>query len=299
MGTWRLLLKPARYWHLLSLDAPSVAALWAWSFARAVHVALPLDSLLLLFLGTWLLYVADRVLDGLRQHSARLRERHFFYMRHRTAALITAVPVSALLAWLVFARMVPAARRADILISAVAAVYFLLVHLRAARIERWFPKELIVALVFATATAVPAWARLAEDGTPGIATLVGIAAFFAALCWVNCIAIEKWEQASGNVVVVPIRTRLSHNLKAQISDHTTSWGQRHLRPICFAIASAALVSGAVLLCAGQFAGAGLSFASAVSAGLFFALDRSRLPAFPLRVAADAALLTPLLLLFVR
>jgi hypothetical protein len=298
VGIWQHLLKPARYWHLFSLDAPSIAALWAWSFARAVHVVLSVDSLLLLFLGTWLLYVADRVLDGLRQNSARLRERHFFYMRHRTAALIAAVPASALLSWLVFARMVPAARRADILISAVAAGYFLLVHLGGAKIECWFPKELVVALVFATATAVPAMARLAPEGGPGIAMLLAIAAFFAALCWLNCIAIEKWE-GSREFLPGPVRTRRTHDLKGQKSDRTTRWGQRHLRRICLAIASAALVSGAALLCAGQMAGARLSFAAAISAGLFFALDRSRLPAFPLRVAADAALLTPLLLLFVR
>jgi hypothetical protein len=282
---------------LLSLDAPSVAALWAWSFARAVHVALSADSLLLLFLGTWLLYVADRVLDGLRQNHDRLRERHFFYMRHRIAALAAAVPASALLAWLVFARMLPAARRADILISAVAALYFLLVHMRGAEIERWFPKELIVALVFAAATAVPVWARLASDH--GEARIAMIGGLFAALCWVNCIAIEKWEQESGKILVVPVRNPRSHNPEARTSDRTTRWGQRRLHHICLVIASVALVSGASFCCAGQITVAALSFAAVGSAGLLFVLDRSRLPAFPLRVAADAALLTPLLLLFVR
>src|SRR5271156_21025 len=32
----------AEWWHLLSLDAPTVAALWSWFFARAMHLHLPL-----------------------------------------------------------------------------------------------------------------------------------------------------------------------------------------------------------------------------------------------------------------
>ncbi len=286
LGMGQLLLTPGRYWHLLSLDAPSVAALWAWSFARAVHVALSADSLLLLFLGTWLLYVVDRILDGLRQNHDRLRERHFFYMRHRTAALIVVVPVSALLAWLVFARMLPDARRADILVAAVATGYFLLVHLHGAKIESWFPKELIVALVFAAGTAVPAWARL--GGLSRICGLAVLAALFAALCWVNCIAIEKWElRDSGPLLGWPV------------ADGTARWGQRRLRALCIATAALALVSAAAFLYIGQLTGAGVLFAAALSSALFFRLDRSALSAFTLRVTADAVLLTPLLLLFLR
>ena len=69
----------AVHWHLLSLDAPTVAALWCWSFARVAHIDLPGEAPLLLALGTWLVYVADRILDGLdRAKHAHMRERHHF-----------------------------------------------------------------------------------------------------------------------------------------------------------------------------------------------------------------------------
>ena len=290
-----------RYWHLLSLDAPSVATLWAWSLARAFHLALTCDSLLLLFAGTWLIYVADRILDGLRskngQHSPRLRERHFFYMRHRAAAIRVAIPVSAFLAWLVFAHMLPSARRSDILIFVIAIAYFCLVHLRGPEIERWFPKELIVAIVFASATAVPAWSRLAANAlAENKSELALVAALFAALCWLNCIAIEKWETSRNpSVAVGPAHNR---HWYAENADAITRCGQRRLRQLSATIAAAALFAGALLLHSALLP-AELCFAAALSAALFLALDRSRLGAFHLRIAADAALLTPLLILVVR
>jgi hypothetical protein len=296
-----------RFWHLLSLDAPSVAALWAWGLARALHVAVSVDSLLLLSLGTWLLYVADRVLDGFGE--TRLRERHLFYIRHRAAAVAGAVPVCALLVWLGFMRMLPAARRADIVIFGVAAAYFLVVHLvvhlKGAKTGRWFPKELIVAVVFAAATGVPAWARLAGRGE--IAGLGVLATLFAALCWINCIAIEKWEQASDNVVRMPVQGAVQgavqgppgHSSQGQIADFTTRWGQRHLRRVCAGVAVAAIAAAVISLCVGQMGVAVLAFAGALSAALFIALDRTPLPASQLRIAADAALLTPVLLVFLR
>jgi len=294
------------WWHLLSLDAPCVAALWAWGFAGALHLDLPADSLLLLFAGTWLLYIADRVLDGFHQSPARLRERHFFCMRHRVAILLTAVPIAVLLAWLVFAHMLPAARSADTLIFSVACAYFCLVHLprRALRhaVERWLPKELIVALVFASATAVPAFARI--TGTVSGATLrspqtqavlPALAVLFAALCWLNCIAIEKWEQAPPPAG--PAQSGQSRTAP-ETNDLTTRWGQRHLRLISASIASVAVLAAALLLHSSP-AAAGLCFAAAIAAALFIALEHSTLSVPHLRIAADAVLLTPLLLFLLR
>ncbi len=297
----QVLLAPAQYWHLLSLDAPSVATLWAWSLARAFHLALTYDSLLLLFAGTWLIYVADRILDGLRsrngQLSGQLRERHFFYMRHRTAAIRVAIPVSCLLVWLVFAHMLPSARRSDLLIFAIALAYFCLVHLRGPEIERWFPKELIVALVFASATAVPAWSRLAANTlAENKSELALLAALFAALCWLNCIAIEKWETSRNpSLVTGPAPKR---HRDAQNADAITRCGQRHIRLLSATIAAAAVFAGALLLHAALLP-AELCCAAPLSAVLFLALDRSRLGALHLRIAADTALLTPLLVLALR
>jgi hypothetical protein len=265
----------AVYWHLFSLDAPTVAALWCWSFARVAHMDLPGLAPLLLAVGTWLVYVADRILDGLDPADReRLRERHYFYIQHRMAFLTAGAIVSPVFIWTVFTRMSPAARLEDAAVFAVAALYFLLVHVHGRVAERWLPKELAVGVLFAAATVVPAWARAAG----GRRALVPAVAVFALLCWLNCVAIESWES--------PGSTGSAHP--------TTLWAARNLPGLalamivlCLAMASANLHNGARIC---------LFLASAVSGILLLWLARRRkhLTAMEVRVAADAALLTPLL-----
>lgn len=267
----------AIYWHLFSLDAPTVAALWSWSFARAAHVDIPLLAPVLLAVGTWLVYVADRILDGLDGTGrAHLRERHYFYLRHRQIFLVASSLVSPIFLWIVFTRMAPAARREDAAVFAVAALYFLLVHLRGRRARCWLPKELAVGILFAAATAVPAWARIAGHRLQ----LLPAVALFAALCWLNCVAIEKWERGLNGIA--------AHS--------STLWAGRHL-PLLTAITGMLGLQRAIVSIRDipQFF---LYLAIAMAAGLLFWLARSesRFSALQLRIAVDAALLTPLLFL---
>ena len=64
---------PLALWHLLSLDAPTVAALWTWFIASANHIRLPLSSALAMALAVWMLYAADRLMDA-RLMDARLMD---------------------------------------------------------------------------------------------------------------------------------------------------------------------------------------------------------------------------------
>lgn len=273
----------ATYWHLLSLDAPSVAALWSWSFARAMHISLPLLAPLLLATGTWLIYVADRLLDGLDSgNGAHLQARHHFYSRHRQFFLTAGTIVCPAFLWVVFTRMTPRVWREDAAIFTVAALYFLLIHIRGKRIERWLPKELAVGILFAAATAVPAWARLGGYRL----ILLPAVALFAVLCWLNCVAIDRWERTGAS--------------RAQASAHiTTMWAGRHLRRLTTATAVLAILLIPTAL--EEPALAGLYLASAASAMLLLWLERSelRLSTMQLRIATDAALLTPLFFLWVR
>jgi hypothetical protein len=265
----------AEWWHLLSLDAPTVAALWSWFFARAMHLHLPFLQPLFLALGTWLLYVADRILDGLRQRQGELRERHHFHARHRTAFLWAASLIVVLFAWFVLTRMRPEALRDDSWIGVFAVLYLFAVHRRTTRANASrFPKELAVAILFAAATAVPAWSRLGVSNGAGKEQLAPAVVFFALLCWINCVSIEKWE--AGN----------PHS--------TTRWASLHLRSIVTMIALLSL-SGALLAPSrGLMA---VYVAALLSSGLLFLLDArsSHFSPLHLRVAADAALLTPLAL----
>ncbi len=128
-----------------------------------------------------------------------------------------------------------------------------------------------MAILFAAATAVPAWSRLSAAGGLGKEQLAPAIIFFALLCWINCVGIEKWE--GGNLYA------------------TTRWASLHLRPIVTMIA---LFSFAAALLAPTRGLAMLYLAALISSALLFALDAhsSQLSPLHLRIAADAALLTP-------
>jgi hypothetical protein len=260
----------AEWWHLLSLDAPTVAALWSWFFVRAMHLHLSLIQVLLLPLGTWLLYVADRLLDGFRQ-GEMLRERHHFHARHRIAFLWAALLLAVLLSWFVLTSMRPEALRDDSWIGMFALLYLFAVHRLA---TRRLPKELAVAVLFAAATAVPAWSRLSAGNRLEKEQLAPAIIFFALLCWINCVGIEKWEGGNPHVM--------------------TRWASLHLRSIATMIA---LFSFAAALLAPSRGLMAVYLAALLSSGLLLALDArsSRLSPLHLRIAADAALLTPLAL----
>lgn len=263
------------YWHLLSLDAPTVAVLWAWSLAHAVRVHPDVSSLAVLGIGTWLIYVTDRLLDGRatgRDHE--MRDRHFFHARHMRALLIAELAACAPLLYLI-ARMPAAGRREDTWIFAAVLAYSLAVHQLRMRIR--FPRELIVGIVFACACAVPAWSAPGNLRTQ----LVALTAVFAALCFLNCSAIDAWE-----------RSNTQHR-----------WSRVIPLALCVAIGAIGIV-----FTMRTIEGVRLSIAALASSLLLLALDRDQrralekhsddaaLSALALRILADATLLTPLLLL---
>jgi hypothetical protein len=261
-----------RYWHLLSLDAPTVAALWCWAFGRAARARLTPWLPAALAMGTWLFYVADRLLDARLSPEATLKERHRFHDQHRRWFLAMAAPVAVALAVLA-ARMPPSLITPYCVLGALSLLYLALVHLPArARGSslRYFPKELAVALLFAAASALPAWdeAWRRAAGMPRHHPLLILCPLFAVLCWLNCMAIEDWEQHRH--------------------------GDRVLWLAGLAIAASILSVFGLFNQPARW----LAVAAGLSAVLFLALDRSRLSAGRRRIAADLALLTPLLLLVV-
>lgn len=275
-----------RLWHLASLDAPTVAVVWALAFAWAAGIRLPLWLPLLLALGAWSVYIGDRLLDAwsaLRSGAFhRLRLRHRFHWRHRRIFLPLALASAASAAWIVFSFMPLPAREHDSVLAAAALAYFTRIHSSRAllptaspRRSPISPKELQVGFLFtagcALPTVLPILSRSAHHGLP-LAPLFAAILFFALLAWLNCAAIERWE---------------SHQKRPR--------------------ASAVCLSACMLALAGLlFAAAVFSFAprpaalissGAVSALLLALLDRqcSRLTPLALRAAADLALLTPLAL----
>lgn len=246
-----------------------MAALWCWAFGRAVRLRLSPWLPFALALGTWLFYVADRLLDARFAPAAGLQERHRFHDRYRRWFLASAVPVSVALAVLV--AQMPASLIAEYCVLGILALVYLgFVHLpmrTRGNSLRSFPKEFAVALLFAAATALPAWDEAHRSAmTPRHHPLLLLCPLFAALCWLNCVAIEDWEQH-----------------------------RRGLRIPLLAFATLAACCGTIAAVAGNPARS-LAFAALLSAGLFLLLHGSRLAEGARRIAADLVLLTPLLLL---
>src|SRR5579872_1845022 len=177
------------WWNLLSLDAPTVALARALLFAAAVNLRLPLVGATVLLACIWLIYVLDRVLDGWRGDPAELwTARHRFYRRHWRIMLACASAVFSVALWLTLTRMARAVLHAGLAVLAAAGVYLLTVHaLPSAR--RCCPKEVMTGLIFSFGSALPLWARM-----PGPRLrLVAPVLLFGVLCWLNCTAIECWE----------------------------------------------------------------------------------------------------------
>jgi hypothetical protein len=222
-----------------------------------------------LALGTWLFYVADRLLDARLSSVASLQERHRFHERYRRWFLGAAVPVALALAFLV-SRMPRSLVGAYCVLGALSLLYLALVHLPArasGRSLRYFPKEFVVALLFAAASALPAWdeARRRAMGMPRHHPLLLLCPLFAALCWLNCVAIEDWEHHQGGRrirLLAMLTIAASCVALSQLTSHPARW---------------------------------LAVAVMLSSALFLVLDRSPLAAAARRIAADLALLTPLLL----
>lgn len=259
-------------WHLASLDAPTVAVVWSLAFARVAGVRLPLWVPALLALGTWTVYVADRLLDARAAFAAgntsALRQRHFFHWRHRRIFVPIAAACAAAAAAIIFTLMPSVSREHNSVLAAAALVYFSGVHLP--RRPRWlapiFSKELLVGVLFTAGCALPTLTRL-HAGSANLRALLVAIAFFAALAWLNCHAISRWESG------------------------------RTAGPAASFLACA----GLALVCISIFVSvpiATLIAAGSLSALLLTALDRRRNRVSPLtlRAAADLVLLTPLVLL---
>ena len=271
-----------RYWHLTSLDAPTVALVWSLAFAWATHVVLPLWIPVLLALAAWVVYVADRLLDARMALRAAnfdcLRERHWFHHRHRRLLIPLAIAAACACGYIVFTLMPAPARERNSVLAAAALAYFTRVHSARRLPSRWlsgflpfFRKELLVGLLFTAACVLPALSRASGAGQ-SLVPLSAAASVFALLAWLNCHAIDRWENLDSGQ-----RSPIFH------------------QGCVLALAGLLL---AVILIPAQPRAAALVFAAAVSSLLLSLLDlvRARLTPLALRAAADLVLLTPLALI---
>jgi len=269
------------WWNLLSLDAPTVVCLWALLFAQAVHISFPFLEISVLTVTVWIIYVSDRMLDVLRTPpGSALSDRHNFYACHHYAVLGLLLPITLATLWVSLTKLSSQTRIVGLVLCGAVLFYFQVIHVFPDHAGRWVPKEIIVGAIFAAGAAIPAWTR--AEGSEKL--LISPALIFAALCGLNCIAIECWEHHRGE----------------------REWKRKPYWLIRLADARIVQIAAFLLVCVGLTGIFGahaagqteLLWASAFSLSLIAVLDWQSNALSPqvLRVLADAALLTPALFL---
>jgi hypothetical protein len=267
---------------ILSLDAPTIAIVWLALFAASFRVSPGWPVFTALGLWVWLIYATDRLLDS-RKGPPPGGEvpRHRFYRDHRLPVTICAVAVAAIAAVISFGWIQPAIRREAIGLAILVAIYFAITHLARPKGDRYWPKELLVGLLFATGVCLPVRTLLGRQRLSLLAPFILLVAVF----WINALAIECWESAPDRASRMRLRAWISRILAP------------HLAP---ASAGLVILAGAIGLFDGLPSGAAsIDFAIAFSA-LFLTLleiNAGTLTGPARRVLADAALLTPVLFLW--
>lgn len=241
--------------NLLSLDAPAVAVTWQVFLASAAGVAVPLAAAVVLALVVWAVYLADRGLDARRGANGSDRHRAagrnpVAWVAAAGAALVSAVAVASV-------ALPRAYLNAGFGVAAATAAYFAAVHVaRATRLLDRGVKEAVVGAVFAAGAALP----LVAEEVPCPQWLPGTVAF-AALCWLNCALISRWEDG--------------------VERGPPAWV-----PLAAGVVAVATALGAPLTVAGAVIGS-------VAALAALAVLHSHLSVRAARVLADVVLLSPL------
>ena len=273
------------WWNILSIDAPTVAAVWALLFAHASGLRLGAAELIDLSLIVWLIYTGDRLLDGWKVKSlAALQERHRFCARHRVALAPMSVVAATGILWLTAEHLTPFETQAGLKLGAIVGAYIAGIHVARGVVARVAPKEIAVGILFAAGTTLPLWSR-----SGGLSWDVWVCVIlFALLCAVNCLSIESWENRRANGAWLGTPQPL------------VRWVNSRIDAIATGLAISALV--VLFLSRAKASSAPELWAVSLSALLIVLLNRGRhrLSRRGLRVLADAALVLPgLLALMIR
>lgn len=179
--------------HLLSLDAPAVAVGWQVWWAHENGTQLAWAQHAILGLSVWMIYLADRLADGLRvapvQWGAFLHE---FSGRHKVvlgALLAAALGTLTLLEPRLSGKEFPG----GVILMAAAAIYFWMIHGPRGWVSRKVPKEAVVGAMFTVGTRYFLALRVGPSWL--FATRV---ALFGVLCFVNCALITRWQRTLHN-----------------------------------------------------------------------------------------------------
>ena len=269
--------------HLLSLDAPLVGVVWQLLFAKALRVHLAPVVNLITALVIWLIYVADRILDSYEaEESAEEAVRHRFYRAHRVAFLPAFFSVLLVTGWMAFADLGFKTWRDGLLLATIVGGYFAVVHILGGSAQKWFPKEIAVAILFGIGTFMPVGVRVQQFHLRFLLPFV----LFLLVLWMNTLIIEYSEW-------VTLRRRDAdrpHESTILVGRYLAAFGAAVGVLALSAMASRWFPLARPILLAEALSAMGLAM---------LGWQWRRISSYAVRVAADVVLLTPLLLFLLR
>ena len=163
---------------VLSLDAPAVAVTWQALWARMHEIPLRAHHYTLLAAGVWVVYAADRWLEGFEIHPGAVStQRHRFYQRNRLAVAVAIALVAAACGALAVLRLTAAEWRMVAWVGSPVAAYLVVGAFLRRHSAGRIPKEACIAALFAQPRS--------------LAAPLG---WFAALCFINLALIARWER---------------------------------------------------------------------------------------------------------
>lgn len=265
-----------RLWQwptVLSLDAAAVAIVWQLTLAGDTGVAVGWPHAFVLGCSVWLAYTGDRWIESWRLGNRPvLTARHRFHQQHRVAVLVAMTFGLAADVTVALIRL----SREDIttgLLLTAAVLTYLVSHQWLHRHAAWrVPKELLIA----TLLAAGVWLFVREAGALRLAVPLG---FFWLLCFTNCALISRWEAGVD---------RQQGQTSLALEQPTAA---RWIPILPWLVAATVICS----LLSRQGPDGTAAWSALASALLLAAIDRLE-PAIGwrrARVAADAALLTPI------
>jgi hypothetical protein len=268
------------WWNLLSLDAPTVAILWAALFAHNSGFRVTFAEQAALGISVWIIYVCDRILDSwLAADVSALQPRHQFCYRHSRSFAATLLIAMICLAWIVSHQLPKQEAWDGIKIAGIVAAYLMFVQLKAGRLACFVPKEVFVGMVFALGTNLSAWSQARHCSW--ILSVQG--GFFAVLCVLNCASIEYWE------------AQLVRCSWPSTSNLLLRWTGAHLNSLYLAASGSALLAAMFFYTPYRIPSALLAVTGGALSLLLINCMRANLSRDALRVLADAALVLPAIL----
>lgn len=202
---------PCLAWpSMLSLDAVMVAVVWQQLLMRGFcHRGSTWPECISLGATVWLIYVADRLLDGARLDvNVPHALRHAFYLHHRRIFLTLWIVVLAVSAFVVAHYLPHELLRGGLLLASAVLMYGASVHFLPMRSRAIsgasshlssamrLPKEVRVGVLFAMGVSLSVWTALLAGGANErlLASLAMTTCVLAILFGANCVLVARFER---------------------------------------------------------------------------------------------------------